>query len=116
VVDAADLSLNVSREILQEDRQIRAIRRRLTKKVISTVTELADTRAEDYATFWENFGRAFKEGLVNDPDNAQAILKASMFASTHSETEPTRLADYLTRMADDQDAIYYMTGESRTRL
>ncbi|GAA4673249.1 molecular chaperone HtpG [Gordonia humi] len=116
VVDAADLSLNVSREILQEDRQIRAIRRRLTKKVISTVQEIADKRPDDYATFWENFGRVFKEGLVNDSDNAQAILKASVFASTRSETEPTRLADYVTRMADGQDVIYYMTGESRTQL
>ncbi|GEE03056.1 chaperone protein HtpG [Gordonia spumicola] len=116
VVDAADLSLNVSREILQQDRQIRAIRRRLVKKVISTVQEIADKRPDDYRTFWENFGRVFKEGLVNDADNAQAILKASMFASTHSETEPTRLADYLTRMADDQDVIYYMTGESRAQI
>ncbi|WOC13986.1 molecular chaperone HtpG [Gordonia sp. MP11Mi] len=116
VVDAADLSLNVSREILQQDRQIRAIRRRLVKKVISTVQEIADTRPDDYKTFWENFGRAFKEGLVNDADNAQAILKASMFASTRSETEQTRLADYVTRMADGQDVIYYMTGESRTQI
>ncbi|MCF8610459.1 molecular chaperone HtpG [Gordonia sp. HY285] len=116
VVDAADLSLNVSREILQQDRQIRAIRRRLVKKVISTVQEIADTRPDDYKTFWENFGRAFKEGLVNDADNAQAILKASMFASTQSETEQTRLADYVTRMADGQDVIYYMTGESRTQI
>ncbi|MGO3326113.1 molecular chaperone HtpG [Gordonia sp. (in: high G+C Gram-positive bacteria)] len=116
VVDAADLSLNVSREILQQDRQIRAIRRRLVKKVISTIQEIADTRPEDYKTFWENFGRVFKEGLVNDTDNAQAILKASVFASTQSETEPTRLADYVTRMADGQDVIYYMTGESRTQI
>ncbi|WP_265739105.1 molecular chaperone HtpG [Gordonia zhenghanii] len=116
VVDAADLSLNVSREILQQDRQIRAIRRRLVKKVISTIQEIADTRPDDYKTFWENFGRVFKEGLVNDVDNAQAILKASVFASTHSETEPTRLADYVTRMADGQEVIYYMTGESRTQI
>ncbi|QRY64263.1 molecular chaperone HtpG [Gordonia sp. PDNC005] len=116
VVDAADLSLNVSREILQQDRQIRAIRRRLVKKVISTIQEIADKRPDDYRTFWENFGRVFKEGLINDADNAQAILKASMFASTHSETEPTRLADYVTRMADDQDVIYYMTGESRAQI
>ncbi|WP_235831571.1 molecular chaperone HtpG [Gordonia zhaorongruii] len=116
VVDASDLSLNVSREILQQDRQIRAIRRRLVKKVVSTIQELADKRPDDYRTFWDNFGRVFKEGLVNDSDNAQAILKASMFASTHSETEPTRLADYVTRMAEGQDVIYYMTGESREQI
>ncbi|MGB3696877.1 MAG: molecular chaperone HtpG [Gordonia sp. (in: high G+C Gram-positive bacteria)] len=116
VVDAADLSLNVSREILQQDRQIRAIRRRLVKKVIAAVQDLQTQRPEDYQTFWANFGRVFKEGLINDQDNAQAILKASVFASTHSETEPTTLADYVTRMADGQDVIYYMTGESRTQI
>ncbi|MGB3301100.1 MAG: molecular chaperone HtpG [Gordonia sp. (in: high G+C Gram-positive bacteria)] len=116
VVDAADLSLNVSREILQQDRQIRAIRRRLVKKVIAAVQEIQAQRPEDYQTFWANFGRVFKEGLINDQDNAQAILKASVFASTQNETEPTRLADYVTRMKPEQDVIYYMTGESRTQI
>ncbi|EGD53533.1 heat shock protein 90 [Gordonia neofelifaecis NRRL B-59395] len=116
VVDAADLSLNVSREILQQDRQIRAIRRRLVKKVISSVQELQDRRPEDYQTFWGNFGRVFKEGLINDQDNAKAILKASVFASTNSETEPTTLVDYLSRCKPEQDVIYYMTGESRTQI
>ncbi|KAF0967195.1 MULTISPECIES: molecular chaperone HtpG [Gordonia] len=116
VVDAADLSLNVSREILQQDRQIRAIRRRLTKKVISTVTEMRDSRPDDYRTFWDGFGRVFKEGLVNDPDNRDALLKASSFASTHSEEELTTLADYIGRMKSGQDTIYYMTGESRQQI
>lgn len=116
VVDAADLSLNVSREILQQDRQIRAIRRRLTKKVISTVAELRDSRPDDYRTFWQNFGRVFKEGLVNDYDNRDAILKASSFSSTHSETDPTTLADYVGRMVPGQEAVYYMTGESRQQI
>ncbi|MEO9328875.1 molecular chaperone HtpG [Gordonia aurantiaca] len=116
VVDAADLSLNVSREILQQDRQIRAIRRRLTKKVISTITEMRDTRPEDYRKFWDVFGRVFKEGLVNDFDNREALLKASVFQSTNSEEEPTTLADYVGRMKSGQDAIYYMTGESRQQI
>ncbi|MHC3002052.1 molecular chaperone HtpG [Gordonia sp. GN26] len=116
VVDAADLSLNVSREILQQDRQIRAIRRRLTKKVISTVTEMRDSRPDDYRTFWDGFGRVFKEGLVNDPDNREALLKASSFASTYSEEELTTLADYIGRMKSGQDTIYYMTGESRQQI
>jgi len=115
-VDAADLSLNVSREILQQDRQIRAIRRRLVKKVIASVQEIQDRRPEDYQTFWSNFGRVFKEGLINDQDNAKAILKASVFASTNSETEPTTLVDYISRMKPEQDVIYYMTGESRTQI
>ncbi|PWD41732.1 molecular chaperone HtpG [Gordonia paraffinivorans] len=116
VVDAADLSLNVSREILQQDRQIRAIRRRLTKKVISTITEMRDSRPEDYRKFWDAFGRVFKEGLVNDFDNRDALLKASVFQSTNSEEDLTTLADYIGRMKSGQDAIYYMTGESRQQI
>lgn len=116
VVDANDLSLNVSREILQQDRQVRAIRRRLVKKVIGTVQELQDRKPEDYATFWSAFGKVFKEGLVNDPDNFQAVLKASVFDSTHSDTEPTTLADYVSRCPADQKVIYYMTGESRQQI
>ncbi|MDL9936446.1 molecular chaperone HtpG [Gordonia sp. ABSL1-1] len=116
VVDAADLSLNVSREILQQDRQIRAIRRRLTKKVISTVTEMRNTRPDDFATFWENFGRVFKEGLVNDLDNREALLKASAFESTHAAEGLTSLADYVGRMRSGQETIYYMTGESRQQI
>ncbi|MEZ5211745.1 molecular chaperone HtpG [Gordonia sp. (in: high G+C Gram-positive bacteria)] len=116
VVDANDLSLNVSREILQQDRQIRAIRRRLVKKVIGTVQELQDRRPEDYQTFWTNFGRVFKEGLVNDPDNLPALLKASVFESTNSDSEPTTLTDYLARAAAGQEVIYYMTGESRQQI
>ena len=116
VVDAADLSLNVSREILQQDRQIRAIRRRLTKKVISTVADIASTRPDDYQTFWQNFGRVFKEGLVNDFDNRDAILKASSFESTDSDEALTTLADYVGRMVSGQKSIYYMTGESRKQI
>lgn len=116
VVDAADLSLNVSREILQQDRQIRAIRRRLTKKVISTVTDLQSSRPDDYATFWTQFGRVFKEGLYNDPDNKDAILKASSFESTTSDEGFTTLDEYISRFKSGQDVIYYMTGESRTQI
>ena len=118
VVDAADLSLNVSREILQQDRQIRAIRRRLTKKVISTVADIQSTRPDDYKTFWQNFGRVFKEGLVNDSDNRDAILKASSFESTNSDEALTTLADYVGRMVSGQKSIYYwrMTGESRKQI
>ncbi|GAB09393.1 chaperone protein HtpG [Gordonia araii NBRC 100433] len=120
VVDAADLSLNVSREILQQDRQIRAIRRRLTKKVIATVNDLRSSRPDDYRAFWGNFGRVFKEGLVNDPDNQDAILKASVFTSTDASADGTEgltsLAEYVGRMKAGQDAIYYMTGESQQQI
>ncbi|TXI55508.1 molecular chaperone HtpG [Mycolicibacter arupensis] len=116
VVDAADMSLNVSREILQQDRQINAIRRRLTKKVLSTIKELQSQRPEDYRTFWTEFGRVVKEGLLSDFDNQEALLGISSFASTHSDSEPTTLAQYVERMKDGQEQIFYATGESRQQL
>ncbi|TJZ77099.1 molecular chaperone HtpG [Rhodococcus oryzae] len=116
VVDAQDLSLNVSREILQQDRQIRAIRRRLTKKVLSTIKDIQTERPEDYRTLWTQFGRVLKEGLLSDTDNRDALLGISSFASTHSEDEPTTLDDYLARMKDGQEQIYYATGETRQLL
>jgi len=110
VVDAQDLSLNVSREILQQDRQIQLIRRRLVKKVLQTIKALP---AEKYTTFWQQFGRAIKEGLLDDADNRQSILEISSFDSTHSPDTQTRLAEYVERMKDGQEHIYYLTGESR---
>ncbi|WP_227978950.1 molecular chaperone HtpG [Nocardia spumae] len=127
VVDAQDLSLNVSREILQQDRQIQMIRKRLVRKVLSTIKDLqgagaaegdaADAGADSkYRTFWNEFGRVLKEGLLSDFDNRDTILQVSSFASTHSESEPTTLAQYIERMAEGQDKIYYMTGESRQQI
>ncbi|MGW4247608.1 molecular chaperone HtpG [Nocardia sp. NPDC004722] len=117
VVDAQDLSLNVSREILQQDRQIQMIRKRLVRKVLSTVKDLrnADDKTK-YWEFWKEFGRVLKEGLLSDPDNRETILAVSSFASTHSETEQTSLAEYVERMPETQSAIYYMTGESRQQI
>ncbi|WP_067825935.1 molecular chaperone HtpG [Nocardia inohanensis] len=117
VVDAQDLSLNVSREILQQDRQIRMIRKRLVKKVLSTVKDLKN--AEDqakYQSFWSEFGRVLKEGLLSDPDNRESILAVSSFASTNSESELTTLAEYVERMKEGQQGIYYLTGESRQQI
>ncbi|MGW7537418.1 molecular chaperone HtpG [Amycolatopsis sp. NPDC054798] len=116
VVDAQDLSLNVSREILQQDRQIRAIRRRLEKKILSTVKTMMTEDAEKYATFWSEFGRAVKEGLIDDPENREQILEISSFASTHHAEKPTSLRDYVSRMKDGQEHIYYLTGDSRTTI
>ncbi|OBH07025.1 molecular chaperone HtpG [Mycobacterium sp. E2699] len=116
VVDAQDLSLNVSREILQQDRQIKAIRRRLTKKVLSTIKDLQSERPDDYRTFWTQFGRVLKEGLLSDFDNQDALLRVASFASTHSEEEPTTLAEYVERMKDGQQQIFYATGETRQQL
>src|SRR4051812_32494965 len=116
VVDAQDLSLNVSREILQQDRQIQLIRRRLVKKVLSTVKTMMTADAEKYATFWREFGRAVKEGLLDDFENREAILQISSFASTHDAEKPTSLREYVERMKDGQEHIYFMTGESRSAI
>ncbi|MCP2253890.1 molecular chaperone HtpG [Prauserella aidingensis] len=117
VVDAQDLSLNVSREILQQDRQIRAMRRRLAKKVLSTVAGLVKSEeSEDrdkYRTFWSQFGTCVKEGLVTDPDSRQDILEIASFDSTRSADEQTTLAEYIERMPEGQEHIYYLTGKSR---
>ncbi len=90
VVDAADLSLNVSREILQQDRQIQAIRKRLVRKVLQTIKTMQDDEPEKYATFWSELGRALKEGLLSDHDNQKAILDVCSFASTHDPEAPPR--------------------------
>ncbi|OFJ52496.1 molecular chaperone HtpG [Mycolicibacterium grossiae] len=115
VVDAQDMSLNVSREILQQDRQIKVIRRSLTKKVLATLRDMQANRPEDYTTFWTQFGRVLKEGLLSDADNRDALLRLSSFASTFGNASTT-LADYVARMKDGQESIYYATGESRHLL
>jgi len=116
VVDAQDLSLNVSREILQQDRQINAIRRRLTKKVLSTIKDLQSERPDDYRTFWGEFGKVLKEGLMRDFDNQETLLEISSFASTHSEEQLTTLAEYVGRMKEGQRQIFYATGESPQQI
>ncbi|GGQ59414.1 molecular chaperone HtpG [Couchioplanes azureus] len=115
VVDAADLSLNISREILQQDRHIQMIRRRLAKKVLSTIKDLMTKDPEKYRTFWREFGRAVKEGLLGEADDRKAILDVSSFATTAGD-EPTTLADYVSRMKEGQEEIYFMTGESRAQV
>ncbi|MDG9701399.1 molecular chaperone HtpG [Streptomyces sp. DH37] len=116
VVDAQDLSLNISREILQQDRHIQLMRRRLAKKVLSTLKEMRTARPEKYAEFWREFGAVVKEGLLNDPDNRDAILAASSFASTHDAEGTTTLQEYVERMKEGQEHIFYLTGPSRSAV
>jgi molecular chaperone HtpG len=116
VVDAQDLSLNISREILQQDRQIQLMRRRLVKKVLSTVKEMMATDADRYKTFWREFGRTVKEGLLNDVENRAAILDIASFASTDDPEQTTTLRQYVERMKEGQKDIYFMTGESRQMI
>ncbi|MFF5159336.1 molecular chaperone HtpG [Streptomyces sp. NPDC000348] len=116
VVDAQDLSLNVSREILQQDRHIRMMQRRLTKKVLASVRSMMTDDAERYATFWREFGAVLKEGLVTDPDNRDALLAVTSFATTHGDGGTTTLKQYVERMPDGQDTIWFVTGESRENI
>ncbi|GAA0902358.1 chaperone protein HtpG [Virgisporangium aurantiacum] len=116
VVDAHDLSLNISREILQHDRQIQVVRRRLVKKVLSTIKDLQANDAEKYKTVWTEFGRAIKEGFLEDSENQDALLGVLSVASTNDPAELTTLAQYVERMKDGQKDIYYVTGESRSMI
>jgi len=113
VVDAQDLSLNVSREILQQDRQIRVIRKNLVKKVFNTLDSVAKNSPERYREFWQAFGPALKEGLVGgEPKEQERILDLTLTTSTHEDGKLTSLSDYVERMKEGQDVIYYMTGPS----
>jgi molecular chaperone HtpG len=116
VVDAHDLSLNVSRELLQQDRQIQLVRRRLVKKVLASVKDMMTGKPDSYQTFWKEFGPVVKEGLLEDPDNSDAILTIVSVASTADPEQSTTLAQYVERMKDGQKDIYYVTGESRALL
>ncbi|MFJ9846691.1 molecular chaperone HtpG [Kitasatospora sp. NPDC101155] len=113
VVDAHDLSLNVSREILQHDRQITAVRRRLVKKVLSALKDMQAANTDAYTKLWEQFGRVIKEGLIEDRDSTDTLLELVSAQSTNAPDKATTLREYVARMKDGQDTIYYLTGESR---
>ena len=112
VVASEDLSLNVSREILQQNRQIQAIRRHLIRRLLAALKELREQRPDKYNTFWTEFGAVLKEGLLGLDDNQERILELVQAPSTRSTSEPTSLADYVGRMVEGQPAIYYMPGPS----
>ncbi|KAG4080836.1 hypothetical protein HA402_010007 [Bradysia odoriphaga] len=114
VIDSADLPLNVSREILQESRDVRSIREGSTKRVLSTLEDLAENRPEDYAVFWTEFGQVLKEGAGEDMANQERIAKLMRFASTHTgdPAQTVSFADYLARAKEGQDKIYYVTADS----
>ena len=114
VIDSADLPLNVSREILQESRDVKVIRDGSAKRILSLLEDLAENRKEDYATFWAEFGQVLKEGTGEDSANLERIAKLLRFASTKddSDAQIVTLADYVSRMKEGQDKIYYVTAES----
>lgn len=114
VIDSSDLPLNVSREILQESRDVKAIREGSTRSVLALLEDLAENRPEDYKAFWNEFGQVLKEGIGEDRTNQERIAKLLRFASTHdnSDKQEVSLADYVARMKEGQDAIYYVTADS----
>ncbi|MCL4160133.1 UNVERIFIED_CONTAM: hypothetical protein GTU68_046938 [Idotea baltica] len=114
VIDSADLPLNVSREILQDSRDVTAIKNGSVKKVLGLLEDLAKNKSEEYATFWTEFGRVMKEGPGEDFANKGRIAGLLRFASTHAdnETQDVSFADYIGRMKEEQDTIYYITADS----
>jgi molecular chaperone HtpG len=116
VVAADDLSLNVSRELLQKDRQIQAIRRHLVRRLLATLEELLRDRRERYAEFWAEFGSVLKEGLLAIDEGADKIPGLLLASSTRDAGALTTLAEYVERMKEGQDAIYYAAGTSRAAL
>ena len=114
VIDSADLPLNVSRELLQESRDVKAIREGSTKRILSLLEDLAENKKEEYATFWAEFGQVLKEGTGEDSANLERIAKLLRFASTKddSDAQTVTLEDYLSRMKEGQETIYFVTADS----
>ncbi len=114
VIDSADLPLNVSREILQQSKDIDAIRSGSVRRVLGMLEELAENHKDKFATFWQEFGRVFKEGIGEDFANRERIAKLLRFASTltDSEAQEVTFADYISRMKEGQDKIYYVTADT----
>jgi molecular chaperone HtpG len=114
IVDSSDLPLNVSREILQESKDIEALRAGSTKKILDLLATLAGNEKDKYAKFWSQFGRVLKEGAGEDPANKEKIAALLRFASTHADTadETVSFGDYIARMKEGQDRIYYVTADT----
>ena len=114
VVDSNDLPLNISREILQHSTDVQAIRSAAVKRILALLEDLADNQPDKYVTFWREFGRVFKEGVGSDASNRDRIAALLRFSSTQTDTDDQRVAltDYVGRMKDGQDKIYYITAES----
>lgn len=112
VVDAEDLSLNVSRELLQQDRQIKAVRKHLIKRILTAFKALRDEDREAYTQFWLEFGAVIKEGLLTPDGDRDRILELILCHSTLDEAKPTTLGEYIARLPEEQEAIYFLTASS----
>ena len=113
IVDSADLPLNISRQMLQQDRQITLIRKWLTKKILDSLQTMSEEEPEKSELVWEQFGRSIKEGVASDYDNKSRIVSLLRFQSSHDEKALTTLKEYVERMKEGQEEIFYLTGESR---
>ena len=113
IVDTADLPLNISRQMLQQDRQVTQIRKGLTKKVLDSLQAMSESEPEKFELVWEQFGRSIKEGVASDWDNKARIVSLLRFQSSHDEKKLTSLKEYVERMKEGQEEIFYLTGESR---
>jgi molecular chaperone HtpG len=113
VVDSSDLPLNVSRELLQQDREVEAIKAAITRRVLDMLTQLADNEPEKYRSFWKEFGPVLKEGLAEDPANRERIARLLRFATTFEDggAQEHSLADYLLRMKPGQKYVYYVAAD-----
>lgn len=116
VIDSEDLPLNISREMLQHNPVITKIRSSVTKRILSDLNKLSKNDEAAFATFWGQFGAVLKEGLYDAYEHRDDILKVTRFYSTHKDNELTSLDDYISRMKDGQDTIYYISGEKLETL
>lgn len=114
IVDSSDLPLNISRQMLQQERQVGQIRKWLTKKILDSLQNTFATEPDKYLSFWEQFGRALKEGVTSDFDNKDRIVSLLLFPSSHSAEQLTTFKDYAERMKADQREVFYLTGASRS--
>lgn len=112
VMDTNDLPLNVSREILQKSPAMEAMKKGATKRILGMLEEMAKDKPEDFAGFWSEFGNALKEGIIEDMGNREKIAALLRFASTESDEQSVTLADYVGRMKEGQDTIYFITADS----
>lgn len=113
VVESSDLPLNISRELLQQDRNVSQMKKSLTKKVLDSLLEMFNQEKDMYKSFWKEFGNALKEGIISDFENREKIIPLLLFESTNDAVLLTNLDDYIGRMKEGQNEIYYLTGESR---
>lgn len=115
VVDSDDLPLNVGREILQQSRALRIIKQRLVKKCVEMMSDLASSNATAYNTFFKNFGKYIKVGIIEDEKSRDDLIPLIRFFSSNSDLNMTSLPEYVARMPEDQKNIYYVVGETRAQ-